>query len=300
MPSYISTEKINKMRKKIDIVSEFTQIYGGDGAPLIDKSFKCYHVKDSPIHVHHKFSKIKDFKDYVPLSTGCFDYKFHAIKIIDKFVSVIESAIGTTGIFPNRNRSKHHGSASYIGERGKNSQSLPSPSEGPKEHGRFYYRNYIDHKYWPFVLSLYNILGQAASRFAWYVYKHLAVLYPYRNTCKSKIRYCRLLIATMDFECCNHIDSCDEDVTATSIMLKDLKLILQQKFVTGKLRNQAIIAEKFLEHHKGCVPTTCSYQFIEQTPNVVIIQFFVCHHWVFVIGLNPFGHIVSLLPVFCT
>ncbi len=103
----------------------------------------------------------------------------------------------------------------------------------------------------------------------------------------------------MDFECCNHIDSCDEDVTATSMMLNDLKLILEQKFVTGKLQNQAIVAEKFLQHHKGCVPTTCSYQFIEQTPNVVIIQFFVCHHWVFVIGLNRFGHIVSLLPVFC-
>mmetsp|Transcript_22107 Transcript_22107/g.46539 ORF Transcript_22107/g.46539 Transcript_22107/m.46539 type:complete len:134 (+) Transcript_22107:185-586(+) len=121
----------------------------------------------------------------------------------------------------------------------------------------------------------------------------------YRITCKSKIRYCRLLIATMDFECCNHIDSCDENGSATSMMLNDLKFIQQQKFVTGKLRNQAILAEKFLEHHKGCVPTTCSYQFITQNPNVVFIQFF-CLPWGFAIGLNLFGRIVFLLPVFCT
>ncbi len=117
----------------------------------IDNSYISHQVASSSARVHHKVYPIDDMEEYVPLSTGCFDHKFHIIKMVDKFVEAVKSAIGCNGLFPVQNCARHVGSVSYIGEQSKQSQVFPSPSKGPGEHSQFYCQNYINHTFWPFV-----------------------------------------------------------------------------------------------------------------------------------------------------
>mmetsp|Transcript_27301 Transcript_27301/g.56593 ORF Transcript_27301/g.56593 Transcript_27301/m.56593 type:complete len:363 (+) Transcript_27301:712-1800(+) len=256
-PSYLSTYIIEENLKMEKNYNGFTQIFAGGGSPPVHDFDSFYQVASSSVTVHYRVSKISDFSNYVPLSTGCFDFKFHRIQVIDKFLFVIEKGIGRSGLFPIRSRTRHAGSASYIGERSENSQSRPSLCEGPGEHGRFYYQSYINHAFWPFCLSLYNLLGQAASRLDWYIYKFMTVLFPFRNMCSSALRFSRLLIATIDFKCSNHVDKVDEVSETYPIIFDQLTTIFNHSSFAGDLLEQAKNTKKFLMFHKSPVPTTC-------------------------------------------
>ncbi len=144
-------------------MNEFCQVFAGGGSPVVDGSYKKHSLPNSDIIIHHKFDSPRLFKNFVPLSTGCFDTKFHKVEVCPQMMSVIEEGIGKKGLFPSRTRFNHNGSSSYIGKRAYNSQLQPSPSEGPNEQGRWYYRNYIIPAFWPTILSYYNHLGMAAS-----------------------------------------------------------------------------------------------------------------------------------------
>ncbi len=138
-------------------------MFGGGGCPQIDLSFCTFHSPNTIILIHHKIDSLTAFKNFIPLSTRCVDYKFHDIKITNDMVGVIAKAMGWDGLFTSQNRLRHIGSCAYIQERSDRSQSITCPSEGPRLHGRWYYCQYIDHVYWPFVLHLYNHHGKAAS-----------------------------------------------------------------------------------------------------------------------------------------
>lgn len=147
-PVYISAEKINNSFKKKNNFNCYTQLFAGGGAPTIlsiDDSYMSQQVASSSVTPNHKVCPIADMEEFMPLITGCFDHKFHVIKVVDKFVEAIESAIGRNGLFPVQNCPRHVGSVSYIGEQSKQNQALPSPSKGPGAHCWFYYRNYINH-----------------------------------------------------------------------------------------------------------------------------------------------------------
>ncbi len=126
-----------------------------------------------------------------------------------QFVEIILKALGKRGIFPSWTCSTHIGHSSYIDFCLAKSGSIPSPSKGPSKHGQWYYRQYINHIYVSFVLKLYNCLCQNASRMDFYIYKHLGVLFPFANSHDTRIRYSRLLIAAINFECTNHYDGVD-------------------------------------------------------------------------------------------
>ncbi len=160
--------------------------------------------------IKHKVAKIEEFKNFIPLSTSCFDTQFHDKWVVAKFVDIVTKGLGKRGLFPSRNCSHHLGHPSYLGKRSERSQHLPNPSEGPGKHDRWYYRQHVYHVYWPFLLKLYNRLGQAASRLDFYLYKYLAVLFPFKNSHSSNIGYSRLLIATINFDCSNHCDTVDQ------------------------------------------------------------------------------------------
>ncbi len=272
-PSFLSTTKIQALANNNNH-NGFVKVFAGGGSPPISSDYQSYQVASSSVKVHHLLCPIDEMSDYVPLSTGCFDNIFHGVKIVESFITAIERAIGKRGLFPVRHRSSHHGSATYIGERAENSQAQPSPSEGPGVHGRFYYRNFIDHSFWPFCLSLFNKLGSCASRLDWYVYKFMAVLYPFANDCMTKLRYCRLLIVTMNFECTVHVDVVDEVKSAQDNMLADLQTIIDDPLIDGKWLKEAEHAESYLQCHGLSTPTTCCYQFVHGYDDIEIIQFF--------------------------
>ncbi len=120
-PYYISIEKFGNAISDDKEYNGFVQIFAGGGSPNVNNIYTSHQVASSSVTVHHKVSSTSDFSDFVPLSTACFDYRFHAIQVVDKFVEGVEKAVGKKGLFPVRNRAKHIGSASYIGERATSS-----------------------------------------------------------------------------------------------------------------------------------------------------------------------------------
>ncbi len=59
----------------------------------------------------------------------------------------------------------------------KGPQSITSPSEGHGVYGQWYYKEYIIHVYWSFLLYLYNCLGKATSKINLYMYKYLLLYF---------------------------------------------------------------------------------------------------------------------------
>lgn len=194
-----------------------------------------------------------------------------------------------------QNRNQHFGSCFYIGQKAKSLQSIPIPSGGPREYGWWYYQRYINHFCWPFVLGLYNRLGCTASRMDFYIYKHLAVLFPANNTCLSKIRYCQLLIATINFECINHIKQCQK-------IENDLQIIIDDADTSEEMHNKADSTTEKIRSWVVAVPTTCCYQFVVsdglRKEKWRLFNIFDLLIWVFVIPLKITDQTVSCFSIF--
>lgn len=127
--------------------------------PQLDRTFETFQVPNTKISIHHKICLSTSFNNYIPLSTSYFDLIFDEVQVLPEFVKFIKSAVGKNGMFSSQCWTRHFGSCSYLGERAKSSQSIPSPSEGPHEHCQWYYCQHISHMYLQFVLRLYNRLG---------------------------------------------------------------------------------------------------------------------------------------------
>ncbi len=85
----------------------------------------------------------------------------------------------------------------------------------------------------------------------------MAQLFPIRNDCTVKLCFSRLLIATIDFECTNHVDKVDLTSFVNKGMLDDLDKIINDPSVTNKWLEEAKNAHSFLRCHDVSIPTTC-------------------------------------------
>ena len=141
-------------------------------------------------------------------------------------------------------------------------QSQPTPSEGPKEHGNyFYHRNSLNHMYWPFLAKMMNVLSQATSHGVMYVYKYLHVLFPH-NLTGVDIFLCAVGILTMDFACTPHTDNNDRCCGFTDNFIARLGLLLHCDQLGEMLKDEVLNAISFLHYWGAGVPTTCCYQYI--------------------------------------
>ncbi len=107
-----------------------------------------------------------------------------------------------------------------------------------------------------------------------------AVLYPWNNTSSSKIRYCLLLIATVDYECWNHCNNFDDvSHSKKNDMWSKLEIICQGKEMEESLVDYAQNCLEYVTRWGVSIPTTCCYQFIIleklNEKQFEIIQFFV-------------------------
>ena len=166
------------------------------------------------------------------------------------------------GLFASRKTNSSEGFQLYYGPRHKKSQSQQTPSEGPKEHGNyFYHRNSLNHLYWPFLAKTMNVLSQQTSHGVMYIYKYLHVLFP-RDSKAVDIFLCAVGILTMDFACTPHTDKNYKCDGFTDNFIARLNLILQCEHVVGKLKDEVLNAISFLQYWGAGVPTTCCYQYI--------------------------------------
>ncbi len=112
------------------------------------------------------------------------------------------------------------------------------------------------------LCTLYNGLGCAASRLI-FVYKYLAVLFLVNNACLSEIRYCRLLIAPINYKCINHCNTFDEVSTNIKNNLQsDLQCIVDDVDKTEDMGVEAMNTIEFIRSWGVVVPTTCCYKFV--------------------------------------
>ena len=173
------------------------------------------------------------------------------------------------GLYSSRKTNSSDGYQLYFGTRGVNSQSRPSPSEGPKEHGNYHYhRDSISHLHMPFLASCMSTLSKVATYAAGHVYKFLYVLYPNNNTRKEML-FCRLGIFTMNFSCTPHTDQNDKTLSSQGSVLKNLQCVQENldvvqncKHVNSARKAEATAASSFITYWGLGVPTTCCYQYV--------------------------------------
>lgn len=162
----------------------YIKIFGSKAAPTIDddaEDVQTFHLPNTNTTIKCKFINAAKDDGHVPLSVGLIDSSFHRISIQAQHVNIINKAVGKGGLFTKRSRSGHHGSLTFVGPRAANSCSQPSPSEGPNEKGYWYYRQRMNHFYWPFVLHLMMYMASNITLLSYYQYSHLSTLLPLSN-----------------------------------------------------------------------------------------------------------------------
>ncbi len=65
-------------------------------------------------------------------------------------------------------------------------------------------------------------------------------MFPPRNSSSTKLCYSHLLIATIDFDCTNHVDTVDEVNSAKAPIIEDLNSVISSEYVTGSHRDSAV------------------------------------------------------------
>lgn len=193
-------------------------------------------------------------------------------------VNIVCHAVGNRGLFGQRKRSAHCGSLSYVGPRSKNSHAMSTPSEGLTYSKHCYYQNHASHTFWPFVLSLINMLSQSISLITYYQFAFFAKLLPLPIQSPSRKEFCDIAILTVDYSNTLHVDSNDNIPYLDNKIASDLKIIVGNEHLNCKLKMEAELALKHLSQYGMSCPTTCGYQLVkgENISKVDVIQFFCC------------------------
>ena len=55
----------------------------------MDETYDKFDLPNSELMIFHKKSTPNEFSTCIPISTTCFDTKFHGIRIIPQFVEII-------------------------------------------------------------------------------------------------------------------------------------------------------------------------------------------------------------------
>jgi hypothetical protein len=305
--SLLSSDKISsRSQESSSNYHDYVRLFAGDGSPSVDSSFNV--CKDVPGYViYYKFVPSRYYTEFSPLSVGFFETTFHGIKIPHIFISLINRVSGKNGSFPSRSRMNHNGHVSYLGKRKKTSQSQPTVSEGPKERGYWYHRAFTKHAYWPFVLWLLKYLAGLTSVAPYYFYHHLRNLYTYSNSVMERIKFCDIIILTMDFCSACHCDLNDKQGWCFQDMSGRLQEIINNKYISGRRRQEAIASLKHILWWGVSTPTTCCYQYVfrktKDEDKIEIFQWFLCpglgtthrirNFWVHIMLAGLFSHCTS-------
>ena len=303
----LSSDKVSQsMYTKNTKYHGYVRLFAGDGCPRLNSTFHL--STDVPgFQIYYKMVGAREFSEYVPLSVGFFQSTFHGIEIPYTFLSLINRVSGKNGTFPSRARMNHYGHLSYLGKRKATSQSLPSSSEGPKESGYHYHRASSKHEYWPFLLLLMNFLAGVTSIAPFYFFRHLSKLYSYSNDIFHRIKFCDIIILTIDFCCTCHCDMNDKKKWCFDDMIRRLRVIIQNKHIVKLRRAEAIASLKHILWWGVSTPTTCCYQYIFGDPKmkdeIEIYQWFMCpgigsthrirSFWVHIMLAGLFSHCTS-------
>ena len=322
----LSTDKVVKSFKPKNegVYNGFIRVFSGVTPPLESNCLVTNELSGLKIGI--QYSSAREYSQFSPLSCGFFQSNFHGHQIDDEVIKRVKQSLGgdDRGTYESRSCMKHIGSCSYLGPRKSLSVALnrPNVSEGPKERvcdrsqNRWWHRKKINHSYWPYTLSLLNIMVGPATLAAYYIYAHMSKLYEVCNSTTSWCKFCPSVIMTIDFSCSCHVDTNDREKKTTSSMINKLRLILEEMsmlksksvpFCTAR-EKEAVCSLNHLLYWGFCLPTTCCYQYIFrnqnlQKPKIRIYQWFMCpglgtthlikNYWVHMMLAGLFSHCTS-------
>ena len=266
----------------------YIRVYSGEASPYLDSADDEVHtisIPQSSTTIKYSFVKVNLFQEMVPLSTGCFDRFYNRVPILPSFLKILNKAVGSTrGLYSSaRNRCDNNGSLTFVGPKATKNQSQPSPSEGPKEKGYWFYRSKMNHLFWPFVLHLMMYLASHISLMSYYHYFYFARLQPVEADDPKNIYFCSFGIVTVNYNCALHVDAGDVVDSLDKSFRRKLNILTQSTLLNVGQKDRAQSALDHITHWGTGAPTTCGYQIIGEEENVEdedgdieIIQYFCC------------------------
>jgi hypothetical protein len=321
----ISLVSIDKLIPEKELKSggyhHFVRQFGGEGSPEVDESFSA--IDDIPgLQVRYKMADSRDYITFPPLSVGFFQSSSHVVQINQYLVGMLQNGVGNLGTYGSGcSVMDHRGSLLYLGPRKKGHRRQPTVSEGPNEPGiareyQFgFHRKNMSHKYWPFINGFLNLIVSGTTMAAFYIYPHMAKLFPVSNSVQHRKKFCPSGIIAIDFSSTCHLDKSDDQTPFLESIRTRLLLVVSEFNV---LRSKCIdfaedrfwVANNALQHILWwgvCLPTTCCYQYIGLQTNVKVYRFFVypglgttyqiCNYWVHLFLTGLFSHCTSV-PIY--
>ncbi len=147
---------------------------------------------------------------------------------------------------------------------------------------------------------------------AYYMYPHMAKLFPVSNSRLYRKKFCPSGIIAIDFCSSCHLDRSDKQKEFVGEMVERLRLVVNQflhlrdttfEFVEERYQ-QASNALKHILWWGVCLPTTCCYQYVGLGSKTEVYQFFMCpglgttyrikNYWVHLFLARLFSHCTSV------
>jgi len=291
MSSLISLDKIVPPEEvKNGRYHYFVRQFAGDGSPDVDNTFITSHNVHG-LQVNYKMARAREYSEHVPLSAGFFQSCCHSVKIQQTFIPLLEKGLGRMGMYVGgRSVMNHRGGLSYVGPRKKGHMRQATVAEGPnepnvgQEHQFHFHRKGTDHKYWPFVHGFVNLLVGGTTLAAYYIYPHMAKLFPVSNSSLYRNKFCPSGILAIDFCSSCHLDKSDNQKQFVGEMKERLRLVVNE-FQHLHESSVTIVAERYQQAANAlkhilwwgvCLPTTCCYQYVGLKSEIEVYQFFMC------------------------
>ena len=299
----------------------FVRQFGGDGSPEVDSGFQTIDEIEGLL-ISYKMTSAREYTSYPPISVGFFQSSSHVINIQQFFVDMIKKGLGRSGTYGSgRCVMKHRGGLSYLGPRKKGNMRQPTVSEGPnepnisREHKFYFHRRRMSHKYWPFVNGFLNLIVSGTTLAAYYIYPHMAKLFPVSNSVAHQKKFCPSGIIAIDFSSSCHLDKSDNQKAFYESMQTRLQVVVGEfdnliSLGVDILEARYQVAKNALKHILWwgvCLPTTCCYQYVGLQSNIEMYQFFMCpglgttyriqNYWVHLFLAGLFSHCTSV-PIY--
>ncbi len=199
----VSIEEINHGRYHY-----FVRQFAGDGAPEVDNTFITSHDIHG-LQVNYKMARAREYYKHTPLSVGFFQSFCHAVQIQQSFLPLLGKGLGRIGSYVGgRSVMNHRGGLAYVGPRKKGHMQQATVAEGPNEpkigweHQFCFHRKKTNHEFWPFVHGFVNLLVGGTTLAAYYIYPHMAKLFPVSNSRSYWKKFCPSGMIAIDLCSC--------------------------------------------------------------------------------------------------
>jgi hypothetical protein len=212
----------------------FVRQFTGDVSPKVDKTFITSNEIQG-LQVNYKMADAREYTEHPPLSVGFFQSFCHVVKTQLSFLTLLEKGPGRMGTYlGDRSVMNHRGGLSYLGPWKKRNMQQSTVAEGPnkpgigQEHQFNFHCKQTNHRFWHFGHKFVNLLDGGTTLADYYIYPHMAKLFPVSNSCSYRKKFCPSGIIALKFSSLCHLDKSDDQKQFVGEMVNRLQLVVNQ------------------------------------------------------------------------